>query len=254
MNKNVLNQSFFIPKPALTEKTLPDQSNKVFTRAVHGNAIFPHQNHSPIKVFIVTGGYLGVGYELVKILYSKNGIVYIAGRNERKGADAIAHLKQEYPDTTGRVEFLQLDLSDLSTIKNSALDFMSKERRLDVLTNNAGIGTPPSGSIDAQNHELQLGTNCLGPFLFTQLLLPLLQKTTAVSPLGSVRVTWAGSLTTEVYAPRGGIVMAEDGTPVVPQDQKSNYGQSKVGNVFIASEFARRYGGDGIVSVVSLPS
>jgi retinol dehydrogenase-12 len=46
----------------------------------------------------VTGGYSGVGYELVKILYSKNGVVYIAGRDEKKAAEAIARIKEEHLD------------------------------------------------------------------------------------------------------------------------------------------------------------
>jgi retinol dehydrogenase-12 len=121
-----------------------------------------------------------------------------------------------------------------------------------VLTNNAGIGTPPAGSTDVQGHELQMGTNCLGPFLFTQLLLPLLRKTANVSELGSVRVTWAASLTTEIYAPESGVLMDENGKPSTSTSQKSNYGQSKVGNMFIASQFAQKYGEDGIISVVCI--
>lgn len=198
----------------------------------------------------MSGGYSGIGYELVKILYRRNGIVYIAGRSPRKGSEAITRLKGEFPEAKGRLEFLQLDLSDLSTIKGSAHEFLSKEERLDVLTNNAGVGSPPAGSVNAQGHELQLGTNCLGPFLFTQLLLPILKKTAATSPEGSVRVTWAGSLTTETSAPPGGVSMGEGGIPAVSSNQMTNYGQSKAGNVFIASEFARRYGRDGILSVV----
>lgn len=188
----------------------------------------------------------------MKILYRSNGRVYIAGRNEKKAQEAIANIKKSYPEGRGTLEFLHLDLSDLSTIRKSADDFLLKEQRLDVLTNNAGVGSPAAGSTDAQGHELHLGTNCLGPFLFTELLTPILRKTAAVSPPGSVRVTWAGSLTTEVSAPNGGVVLAEDGVPVVSKtNQMSNYGQSKAGNIFLASEYARRHQENGIVSVVS---
>ena len=55
---------------------------------------------------------------------------------------------------------------------------------------------PPQGSQTAQGYELQMGTNCLGPWLFTELLTPLLDRAAANSPRGSVRVTWAASLAT----------------------------------------------------------
>lgn len=99
-----------------------------------------------LQVFIVTGGYTGVGYELSKILYRKNGTVYIAGRDPEKGAKAVSALRADCPSSVGRVEFLPLDLADLSSIKVSADLFKSKEDRLHVLTNNAGVMRPPVGS------------------------------------------------------------------------------------------------------------
>lgn len=66
-------QSYFIPAPELTETTLPDQSG---------------------RVFIVTGGYAGCGYELCKILYQRNGVVYVAGRSQTKAEGAIEMIKE----------------------------------------------------------------------------------------------------------------------------------------------------------------
>lgn len=130
---------------------------------------------------------------------------------------------------------------------------MAKETRLDVLTNNAGLMTPPEGSTTAQGFELQMGTNALGPFLFTMCLLPALRKTAQTAAPGSVRVTWAGSLGVEVYAPKGGIEFDENsGVPKV-LGSRLDYGQSKVANVLIASEFAKRFGRDGIISVCFNP-
>ena len=218
------NQSFFIPKPALTEKNLPDQSG---------------------RVFIVTGGYVGCGRELGKILYQRNGTVYLAGRSKAKADTAIGGIKKEFPNSKGRLEFLQLDLADLSTIKASVKDFTRRESRLDVLTNNAGVMTPPAGSLSAQKYELQIATNCMGPYLFTKLLAPLLQRTAELpdTPAGSVRVTWAASIAVDMYSARGGgMDFNKEGNYVADQkDQRLNYGASKVGNVFLASEFARRY-------------
>lgn len=71
--------------------------------------------------------------------------MYIAGRREEVGLDAIKSIKAAHPDSQGRLEFLQLDLADLSTIKASADAFLAKESRLDVLWNNAGVMNVPKG-------------------------------------------------------------------------------------------------------------
>ncbi len=96
------------------------------------------------------------------MLYGADGIVYIAGRNKPKADRAIASLKSTCPNSSGRLEFMPLDLSDLATIKPAVEAFTSRENRLDVLTNNAGVMMPPPYSKDTQGYELQMGTNCLG--------------------------------------------------------------------------------------------
>ena len=108
------------------------------------------------QVHIVTGGYAGVGLELTKILYQKNATIYAAGRSEGKAKKAIEAMKIEFANSTGKIEFLQLDLDDLSTIKRSAEEFLSKESRLDVLVNNAGVMVPPAGSKTKQVSILRL--------------------------------------------------------------------------------------------------
>lgn len=196
----------------------------------------------------MTGGYAGCGKELSKILYSKNGTVYVAGRSKDKADAAIDEIKRANPSSDGRLEFLHLDLADLATIKSSVTAFLAKEARLDVLTNNAGIMTPPRGSKTAQGFEVQIGTNCLGAFLFTELLTPLLQKTAASSPPGSVRVTWAASLTT-MGAPQHGVAFdSATGSPTVHGVPGMDYAQSKAGNVLLAQAYQDRHAYDGIVS------
>ena len=224
---DVFRQCFFVPNPTLTEKNLPSQSG---------------------RVFIVTGGYAGCGFELSKILYGKNGTVYVAGRSKDKADKAISEIKTAHPSSDGRLEFLKLDLADLATIKASADEFLKKEQRLDVLTNNAGVMTPPVGSKTEQGYELQMGTNCLGPWLFTHFLTPILQKTAASSPPGSVRVTWAASLAT-MGSPKGGVAWDEKtSAPKVHGVRGSDYAQSKGTNVLLANEYQDKYGKDGIIS------
>jgi NAD(P)-dependent dehydrogenase (short-subunit alcohol dehydrogenase family) len=220
------------PRPSLTEQNLPSQKG---------------------KVFIVTGGYSGVGYQLASMLFGAGGKVYIAGRSEAKAQQSIETIKLAVhdPASTGQLEYLPLSLDDLSSIKAAAEDFQSKESKLDVLWNNAGVSLPPVGSVSKQGHELHLATNCLGPFLFTQLLLPSLRAAAETSPPGSVRVVWAGSITVDTSAPQGGIRMADLTSP--PRNQPRNYITSKTGNWFLASELAREVGPQGILSVAQNP-
>lgn len=110
--------------------------------------------------------------------------------------------------------------------------------------------TPPVGSVTAQNHELQIGTNVLGPWLFTELLTPILRKTATSSPPGSVRVTWAASLATSM-APANGVAWSDSTktTPKLHGVRQTDYAQSKAANVLLAREYAKRHGKDaGIVS------
>ncbi|TRX87800.1 hypothetical protein FHL15_011308 [Xylaria flabelliformis] len=207
------------------------------------------------KVFIVTGGASGIGYELTKMLYQRGGHVYIAGRSESKVQAAIKELEGATTTGTavGKLDFLRLELDDLTSIKASVDEFKSKETKLHVLWNNAGVSRPPIGSSSKQGIELQLATNCLGPFLFTQLLLPLMQSTALNETknghsLGSVRVVWTSSQSVELTAPKGGIIMSELHHP--PADATRLYNTSKAGNLFLAFELARRH---GIASVSTNP-
>ena len=163
--------------------------------------------------------------------------MYIAGRSEAKARQSIEQIKSLVPDAPGKLEYLHLELDDLSTIKASVQDFQAKESKLDVLWNNAGVSLPPLGSTSKQGHELQLATNCLGPFLFTQLLFPSLHAAVQSSPLGSVRVVWTSSQIVDLSAPKHGPTMADITSP--PMDKTKNYVTSKMGNWFLASEMAR---------------
>ncbi|KAH9893804.1 NAD(P)-binding protein [Xylariomycetidae sp. FL2044] len=223
---NLISQSFFIPAARITEKNCPDQTG---------------------RVFVVTGGYAGIGFELCKILYAHNATVWIAGRSETKAQKALASLEEASPKSRGRLRFLFLDLADFSTIKAAVSSFLSQEDRLDVLVNNAGVMFPPNGSVDAHGNDLQLSTNCLGPYLLYQLLLPLLTKTAASSPTGTVRVAWASSIGIDMAAPwPHGISLGDDGCPE-DLGVKPNYIQSKAGNVLLARELARTTAQTGVV-------
>jgi NAD(P)-dependent dehydrogenase (short-subunit alcohol dehydrogenase family) len=140
----------------------------------------------------------------------------------------------------------------LTTIKASAQTFLSKETKLHVLFNNAGVMTPPQGSKTAQGYELQLGTNTLAPFLFTKLLTPLIISTAASEPPNTVRVIWVSSSAAELAAPKGGLEISNLDYHK-EESPSTKYGVSKAGNYFHAVEYARRYREQGVLSVALNP-
>ncbi|KAH8981077.1 NAD(P)-binding protein [Lactarius akahatsu] len=162
------------------------------------------------KVVLVTGGNAGVGKETVKQLLAHNAKVYLAARSAQRANEAIAELKNE---TGKEAIFLQLDLADIPAIRKSAQEFLSKESQLHVLINNAGVMMSPKEQVTAQKYDMQFGTNVIGHWLFTQLLLPALFAATDASP----------------------------------SHEKARVVTGLIGNVVVARELARRYG-DKIVS------
>ncbi len=126
------------------------------------------------RVVIVTGSSSGIGYEAAKVLAEKNAKVIIAVRNLDKGNKAIEKIKSGRPGTD--LELMQLDLSDLSSVKKFVEDFKSKYSKLDLLINNAGVMIPPY-SKTKDGFELQMGTNHLGHFALSLQLVDLLDTT-----------------------------------------------------------------------------
>ncbi|KAH7393399.1 hypothetical protein BKA64DRAFT_86433 [Cadophora sp. MPI-SDFR-AT-0126] len=204
------------------------------------------------KVFMVTGGNAGLGFELVKILYSKGATIHMAGRSESKVKDAIKLITSETTTTTpGIINPLVIDLSDLATIKPAVERFAAQETKLDVLWNNAGVGSVPVGSKTKQGYELLMGTNALGPYLLTELLLPYLQAAAKTAQPNTVRIVWAASPAVDANTPKGG--MTEEDLSSPGNDQLRNYGISKLANWFLASQLSDRVSKDHIVSVAQNP-
>lgn len=103
------------------------------------------------------------------------------------------------------------------------------------------------GSGEPRYNELHIKTNCVGPCLLYRLLLPTLVRTAALSPTGTVRVLWAGSIAIHVSAPQpGGMEVDDTGRPR-DKDVLFSYGQSKVGNVFLARKYAKVTAHTGVV-------
>ncbi|KAL4784156.1 hypothetical protein BJX76DRAFT_348064 [Aspergillus varians] len=217
-------------QPPLTEANLPDQTG---------------------KVFIVTGATSGYGLLLTTFLYQRNAKVYLAARNSKKTNEVIADIQKRFPNSQGQLDSISLNLSDLSTIKKSAEEFLSKESKLHVLWNNAGVMFPPEGAKSTQGYELQLGTNNVGPHLFTKLLYPVLAQTAKESPPNSVRVVWVAS-DAVAWAPKPAIDFSNLDYHK-NESARNKYGRSKAGTLLQAVELARRAQADGIVSIALDP-
>lgn len=205
------------------------------------------------QVIIVTGGNAGIGKETCKALLNNNAKVYLAARSKSKADEAIEWLKQE---TGGKSPiFLELDLASLSSVRKAAEVFKSKEQELHVLFNNAGVMRTPVEQRTSDGYDLQFGTNVLGPYLFTTLLLPTLIHTAKNSPHAHGHARVINTSSSAVYfVPEGGIIWETLGTDEASVQackrlgSNKLYSQSKLGNVLFSNELARNYAEQGIIS------
>lgn len=129
------------------------------------------------KTVIVTGASSGLGYEVARYLCEGGNDVILACRNEEKTKRAIDKIKQKNPNAMAT--FMQLDLADSESIRKFVDDFHQTEKKLHVLINNAGCAPSfkdTKRQYTKDNFELTMGTNHLGPFLLTNLLLDDLKK------------------------------------------------------------------------------
>jgi len=129
------------------------------------------------RTILVSGSNTGIGYDLVKLLATKGHNVYLASRNETSGKEAQQKLKQDHGLD---VKFVQLDITDVSSV-HAARDTIDKaEGKLDVLVNNAGmsyLNKPQSAStIDISVIRDAFEPNFYGMIQTTQAFLPLLRK------------------------------------------------------------------------------
>ncbi len=126
------------------------------------------------KSIVVTGGNSGLGYESVKAFASKGAEVVLASRSSEKGEAAKNEILKETPK--GKITVMELDLGDLESVKRFASEFKKSHEKLDVLLNNAGIMMTPYFTTK-DGFEGQFGTNHLGHFALSALLMELVLKT-----------------------------------------------------------------------------
>ena len=190
------------------------------------------------RVIVVTGANSGIGYEMARALAHKGATVVMACRSEKKGADAADRIRDEQP--RGDVEVMVLDLADLAAVQRFAGAFREKHGHLDRLINNAGVMRPPQRKETSDGFELQFGTNHLGHFALTGLLLDLMVRTA-----GS-RVIAVSSLTH-----RAGRIHFDDLQSQRSYNAATAYSQSKLANLLFAYELQRRLEAAGSQTIVA---
>jgi len=184
------------------------------------------------KTVVITGANSGIGYEAVKALSAMGAKVIMAVRSKEKGQAALNAILED--NDSAKVELMQLDLADLESVRAFANGIQSRFDRLDLLINNAGVMIPPYGKTK-DGFELQFGSNHLGHFALTGMLLPLLKNTP-----GSRVVTLSS------IAHRGASIDFNNLDGSNGYKAMKFYGQSKLANLLFAKELDNRFKQHGI--------
>ncbi len=179
------------------------------------------------KVALITGANSGIGYETAKEFARKGAEVILACRSIEKGEDAASTIRVEIPDA--KLKPMVLDLSSLKSVRAFADEFNAAYSRLDILLNNAGIMMVPLGKTD-DGFERQFGTNHLGHFALTGLLIDVLLNTLNARVVNvSSNAHRFGELDFEN-------LMFENAEAYTPM---KSYGNSKLANLLFTYEMQR---------------
>lgn len=176
------------------------------------------------KTYVITGANSGIGYEAARYLGEKGGDIVMVCRSVEKGKAARKTLSSQ---VKGKVDLIQMDLSNMSSIRRAAEDLRKRCSKIDALVNNAGIMmTPQQKTVDG--FDLQMASNHLGHFLWSGLLLDLVEAAEG-------RVVVLSSLAHK-YDPLDLDDLMSDNqyTPM------KAYTQSKLSNLMFAFELDRR--------------
>lgn len=193
------------------------------------------------RVAVITGGTGGLGLETARVLAANGATVVLAGRDPVKLAGAVAQLQAGQPGAL--VQTAELDLASLESVRKAAAELTGRFAALDLLINNAGLMFPPYG-LTRDGYELQFGTNHLGHFALTGLLLPRLLATPG-----------ARVVTVSSVAHRYGKMHFDDLMLTSHYQPDPAYGQSKLANLLFSYELGDRLAaaGAGTASLAAHP-
>ncbi len=126
------------------------------------------------KTFVITGANAGTGFQAARILLSKGGRVVMLNRSAEKSAAALTSLKQEF-GADAPVQFIRMDLANLSSVRAAATELLATVDRIDALMCNAAIAQVPRRELTVDGFESQLGTNHYGHFVLAGMLFDLIE-------------------------------------------------------------------------------
>ncbi|KAK7425607.1 hypothetical protein QQZ08_007930 [Neonectria magnoliae] len=186
------------------------------------------------KVVLITGCSSGLGIETARAIKATGATLFVTARNLEKARNALGDILDG-----DHVHLLRLDLESFDSVRSCVADFRSKSQKLNILIENAGIRHVPEGRT-RDGFELHWGTNHLAHFLLFELLKPILLESSTTEFQSRVVIV---SSTAHRNAPM-------DFSDLNWERRKYNpfvaYGQSKLANVYTASEIERRYGSQGL--------
>ncbi|MDD2195831.1 MAG: oxidoreductase [Bacteroidales bacterium] len=189
------------------------------------------------RIVVITGGNSGLGFETAKVIAKKGANLVLACRSESRGEAARIKILEETPEA--KVVIIPIDLMDLSSIKSFAENFKQNYTQLHILINNAGIMTTPYG-LTKDGFESQMGTNHLGHFALTGLLLDILTCTP------NSRVVVVSSLAHMGWKISFKNTLFESANSYHPMRA---YARSKLANLLFAYELQRKFEINGVNSI-----
>ena len=192
------------------------------------------------RVAIITGANTGLGLETARALAAAGAQVVLAVRDLDKGAAAVEEIGKTTP--AGNLALQRLDLSSLSDIRSAAEQLGDQYPQIDLLINNAGVMYPPKGNT-ADGFELQFGTNHLGHFALTALLL---------ENLTTVRGSRVVTVSSNGHKFRAAIHF-DDLQWERNYSRVGAYAQSKLANLLFTYELQRRLAGTNTVALAAHP-
>lgn len=183
------------------------------------------------RTAVVTGSNTGLGYDTAAVLAARGAHVVLAVRNPDKGAEAAERIRAAHPGAAVTVQ--QLDLSSLASVRKAAEEIRANQPRIDLLINNAGLMYVPRRELTEDGFEMHFGTNHLGHFALTGLLVDHLGE-------GS-RIVSVASIAHRILAR----IRFEDPHFESGYNRVAAYGQSKLANLLFTYELQRRLAAAG---------